>query len=67
MFSLTLSAEELELLRTLLQETLSDLRMEIADTDNSQYRTRLHQREDMINQLIARLADQAADQADAKI
>ena len=55
MLSLTLSAEERELLQEVLRETISDLRMEIADTDSGDYRAMLHRREDMLKQLAARL------------
>jgi hypothetical protein len=56
MFSLTLSAEERELLQNVLQETISDLRMEIADTDSHDYRAMLHHREDLLKLLLGRLA-----------
>jgi hypothetical protein len=56
MLSLTLSAEEYELLQEVLREVISDLRMEIADTDSHDYRAMLHRREDMLKQLAARLA-----------
>jgi hypothetical protein len=56
MFSLTLSAEERELLQNVLQETISELRMEIADTDSHDYRTMLHHREDLLKLLLGRLA-----------
>lgn len=55
MLSLTLSAEECELLQDVLRETISELRMEIADTDSHDFRARLHHREDMLKQLLARL------------
>lgn len=56
MLSLTLSAEERELLQDVLRESISDLRMEIADTDSGDYRTMLHRREDLLKQIAARLA-----------
>jgi hypothetical protein len=59
MLSLTLSAEERELLQDVLREAISDLRMEIADTDSHDYRAMLHHREDLLKQLAARLASQA--------
>jgi hypothetical protein len=55
MLSLTLSAEERDLLQEVLRETISDLRMEIADTDSHDYRTRLHAREDLLKGLLQRL------------
>ncbi len=56
MFSLTLSTEERELLEEVLHETISELRMEIADTDSHDYRARLHEREDMLKQMVKRLS-----------
>jgi hypothetical protein len=56
MSSLTLSAEERDLLEEVLTETISELRMEIADTDSHDYRARLHEREDMLKTLVKRLA-----------
>ena len=56
MLSLTLNAEERELLEDILREAISDLRMEIADTDSHDYRVKLHRREDLLKQLAARLA-----------
>lgn len=56
MLSLTLSAEERELLQDVLRESISELRMEIADTDSSDYRAMLHRREDLLKQIAARLA-----------
>lgn len=55
MLSLTLSAEERELLQDVLRESISDLRMEIADTDSGDYRAMLHRREDLLKQIAARL------------
>jgi hypothetical protein len=59
MLSLMLSAEERELLQNVLQETISELRMEIADTDSGDYRAMLHKREDLLKQLLSRLATDA--------
>ncbi len=59
MLSLTLSAEERELLHDILREAIADLRMEIADTDSYDYRTMLHRREDLLKQLAARLAPES--------
>ena len=56
MLSLTLNAEERELLEEILRSAISDLRMEIADTDSYDFRTQLHRREDLLKQLVARLA-----------
>jgi hypothetical protein len=59
MISLTLSTEERELLEEVLHETISELRMEIADTDSHDYRARLHEREDMLKQIVKRLSVEA--------
>lgn len=56
MYSVTLSAEERELLEEVLHETISELRMEIADTDSHDYRVRLHAREDMLKELLKRVS-----------
>jgi hypothetical protein len=37
-------------------ETLSELRMEIAGTDSHDFRVRLHEREDMLKELLKRVA-----------
>ena len=63
MLSLTLNDEERELLADVLREAISDLRMEIADTDSHDYRTMLHRREDLLKQMAARLAADAEIQA----
>ena len=63
MLSLTLNDEERELLAEVLREAISDLRMEIADTDSHDYRTMLHRREDLLKQMAARLAADAETQA----
>lgn len=55
MISLTLSTEERDLLQDVLSETISDLRMEIADTDSHEFRVKLHHREDLLKQLLSRL------------
>ena len=55
MLSLTLNDEERNLLEDILREAISDLRMEIADTDSHDYRMGLHRREDVLKQLVARL------------
>jgi hypothetical protein len=56
MLSLTLNAEEHEVLQEILREALSELRMEISDTDSYDFRTALHRREEVIKQLVRRLA-----------
>ena len=56
MYSLTLNDEERALLAEVLQETISELRMEIADTDSHDYRAQLHKREDMLKAMGKRLS-----------
>lgn len=56
MYSLTLNNEERDLLAEALQETVSDLRMEIADTDSHDYRAQLHKREDMLKAMLKRIS-----------
>ncbi|WP_334138803.1 hypothetical protein [Thermovirga lienii] len=52
---LKLTQEEKELLRELLSFTLSELRMEIADTDSSTYREKLKERKDILKGLMEKL------------
>ncbi|AER67490.1 hypothetical protein Tlie_1768 [Thermovirga lienii DSM 17291] len=52
---LKLTQEERELLRELLSFTLSELRMEIADTDSSTYREKLKERKDILKGLMEKL------------
>jgi hypothetical protein len=53
--SLELSNEESEILVDVLTGHLSDLRMEIADTDNKDFREQLKQRKAVIEKAIAGL------------
>jgi hypothetical protein len=55
MTRLELTAEDVEQLRFILDSDLSDLRMEIADTEQHDFRERLKRREDFIKALLARL------------
>jgi hypothetical protein len=52
---LELTNDEIELVRRILGSYLPDLRMEIADTDNPTYRRQLHEEEDAVRAIIARL------------
>jgi hypothetical protein len=49
---LDLDDDQLELLREILDGAYRDLRYEIADTDNSEYRDRLRLRESRLAELI---------------
>jgi hypothetical protein len=53
--TLELTAAEASLLREILKTDLSDLRMEISDTDLKSFRDKLKEKEEMIKQLIERL------------
>jgi hypothetical protein len=54
--SLTLSADEVEVLRTIVLEALGNLRDEVYKTDNYDLRTELKQREALVSGLLARLS-----------
>ncbi len=49
------SDEELELLKNTLEVCLSDLRMEIAGTDNQEYKKGLHDRKDLIVKMLDKI------------
>lgn len=51
MVQIMISEEERELLADLLENELSDLRMEIADTDRRQYREMLRNRQALIRRI----------------
>ncbi len=52
---LDLSSEEALELRGILENYLGDLRMEVSQTDNMDFRERLKAREAVVKELIARL------------
>lgn len=54
---LTLQPDEATLLKDILTSYLSDLRMEIGDTENYELREDLKRDEEMIKVLLARLAE----------
>ncbi|HXY68574.1 MAG TPA: hypothetical protein VEH62_03935 [Gemmatimonadales bacterium] len=56
MAQLDLTAEEAAVLRQALEAYLSDLRMEIADTDSADYREELKRQEEILTRLEDRLA-----------
>lgn len=58
MATLELSSEEQELLQEILKNNVSDLRMEISDTDSSSFKSQLHQRKDMIKGILEKLKQQ---------
>ena len=56
MITIELEASEAEMLRHVLTSYLSDLRMEIADTDRMDFREGLKSREVFLKDLLDRLA-----------
>jgi len=56
---LNLSTEEREVLADVLSSYLSNLRYEIADTDDYDYRTGLKEKETVLNRIAAALEDTA--------
>ncbi len=53
-----LNAQEREMLREILTDYLSDLRMEIADTDSMDFREALKRRRQFVEGLVDRLAQE---------
>ena len=53
--TLSLSDEERDALQQILSSYLSDLRMEVADTDSFDFREKLKSRERFIKDLLTRL------------
>jgi len=53
---LTLSEAEVELLRRILTSYAGDLRMEIADTDNHEFKANLRDEQTQLNAIIERLS-----------
>ncbi len=60
MARLELSDEEVEELQSILRNYLSDLRMEIAGTDNWDFREGLKRREMLLDRVLERLEPKAA-------
>ena len=56
MTRLELTEPEAELLRELAEEWLSELRAEIAGTDNADYRQGLKRRESLVRAIVERLS-----------
>ena len=55
MIQLELTKDECAILRDILQNDLSDLRMEIADTDRLAYREMLRERKRVLKKVLATL------------
>jgi hypothetical protein len=56
MATLELNAEQSTMLKEILEEYLSELRMEVCDTEDKDFRDSLHEVENFINELLPRLA-----------
>lgn len=56
MVRLELSARETEVLKDVLEGAVSDLRMEIADTDSKDYRERLKERKQALQRILAEVS-----------
>ncbi len=55
MINLDLTNEEKDILAMVLESYLSDLRMEIADTDSMDFRESLKKRKDVLNKVLETL------------
>ena len=55
MLNLELTKEEKDILAMVLESYLSDLRMEIADTDSMDFRESLKKRKDVLNKVLETL------------
>lgn len=58
MVRVELTAEEAEDLRAIMESYLSDLRMEIVDTDGDDFRKMLKKRKDLVGKLLEQLVEQ---------
>jgi len=63
MLTLKLSTEEAEILLKILEYHISELRMEIADTDRGNFRDDLHKRENVINKILSMLSQPEGESA----
>jgi len=55
MSTINISEEERELLIELLDSTVSDIKYEIADTDNSQFKEKLRSRKASLSRLLSKI------------
>jgi hypothetical protein len=60
MISIDLSDKEAETLRQILEDDLSDLRMEIADTDSMAFRETLKDKKEVLQKVIGVIAQKSA-------
>ena len=56
-----LDRDERQILRTILENELSDLRMEMADTDRKQFRDLLARRKAVVQKVVEALGSAATD------
>ncbi|HET7694029.1 MAG TPA: hypothetical protein VFM44_13170 [Gemmatimonadota bacterium] len=56
-----LDRDEMRILRTVLENELSDLRMEIADTDRKEFRDLLTRRKAVLQKVVEALSSAATD------
>jgi hypothetical protein len=65
---LTLSSKDFVLLKNILERYVSNLRMEIAGTENATWRKEMHEDEDRAKQMLARLnaAEPAGEEPDSE-
>ena len=63
MVQLKITEEERELLMEILENDISDLRMEIADTDRREYREMLKNREVLMKKIQQKLEQAPAEKA----
>jgi hypothetical protein len=62
MVQITLTSEEATTLREVLDNYVSELRMEIANTDSMDFREELKQKKEVLNRVIAQLVAGLAPQ-----
>ncbi len=55
MASLEFSQQEIDMLNKIVKSYLSELRMEIADTDQSSFKNELRKEEELLNKLIEKM------------
>lgn len=55
MLQLDLSGKEQEILRSVLESDLSDLRMEISETDSREFKGMLKKRKELLEKILAAL------------
>jgi len=60
MFQFQLTSPQRELLAEILQSALSDLSMEIADTDRSVFKDQLRQRKQVLSDILAEVSSAMA-------